>query len=192
MTRAMRRDPLSIVSILIQTLESLKENRDYTFNELSNRTNLHWETVKKYMFLIKYIQNLAPLIEIEGNKFRIIKKPSSKTLNLREKLLATLFYSRAFQENSAIQLQVKDNSIVQDLLTQELIQTTEHNTFYLTDSGKRIAFRIYRKITDTIYEEYLKLYNNLPLETTAPIEDLQKKIENLTERIKHLELLIKK
>ncbi len=191
MSREMRRDPLSIVSILIQTLESLNENTDYNFNEVSNRSNLHWETVKKYIFLIKHIQNLAPIIEIESNKFRLMKKVKDQSLNIQTKLLLSLFYSKAFHEETAINIVNQDKSLIKNLIDNEFIQET-NNKFFLTDSGKRTAFRFYKKNRDSIYQDFLQLQSNLPPEPVSTTEKLEEKVEELSKKCQVIDNLSSK
>lgn len=157
--------------MLVQTLESVSENAECSFNELSSKTKLPVETVKKYLYLIKHLQNWAPLINIKGDGIKVMKKSSSQNLDYRERTLLTLFYSKALQESTAVDLLNLDatwtgspywnSSTIQDLVGEKLARKTENGTFYLTDDGKRRAFRTHRKNMDRIYEDYLKKVKEL-------------------------------
>lgn len=177
----MRRDPLSIISILIQTLESLNENKIYNINEISTISSLHWETCKKYINLIRYIQNLAPVISLNNNEVKIVNKASYQNLKPEKKVLLFLFYSKAFNDKSAIELLEDHRKQINILIEQNYIERTPDNRFFLKKTGKISSHRIYKEIRDQIYSEYVNLQESMEFEDSNSHREIEKIWEKISE-----------
>ncbi|MHA1758521.1 MAG: hypothetical protein ACTSVV_17275 [Promethearchaeota archaeon] len=173
----MRKDPNSIFSIILQTLNSLKNGKEYTINKISQMSKIHWTTTEKYLKLLDYIQNFVPnfkllindLGKIEGIKLLSKNKNYSK-LDKKDKVIIKLYENDAFSSEKATKIESDLNSELESLKKFGLINEIS-NKFFLTKSGRLVALNL--------------------------LTDLQKNIQNLDEiKIdifqRHQEFILKK
>jgi hypothetical protein len=153
---SLKRDPITIVSILIQILNGLEEGKRYNFHQIKERCSLHWKTVKKYITLLKYVKDLSPIVDVDDTGVHIIKQSVLESYTSFDTLLLHLFYRKAFTKDTAIRFLRKDRESKEFLLKNKLIQKSERNTFYLTEDGKQRAFILYGKYTNDNYVKNLK------------------------------------
>lgn len=142
----MKRKPIEIVADVINSLNGLQMNQQYSINELKSRSNIHWETASNYLQLIQFIQDYAPKIEMdpETKNFQICAYSNvTQNLPLEEQLILYLFLNKAFSNESMISERELWENLPPDQLRTienskylEMAKFNNENIFMLTRKGK--------------------------------------------------------
>ncbi|KKN67837.1 hypothetical protein LCGC14_0457170 [marine sediment metagenome] len=170
----MKRKPIHILAGLINAMNSLDKDHEYSINEIHEKTNYHWNTVSDYIKLIILTKEFSPNFEIDEKSNGIIitkESPYFKNFNIFEQFLLYLFKSKAFNEESAIN---KNKIVLSDRSElnpneefKAFIKYTSNNGLYLTLKGK---FRA-QGILASIYSDMCDYIENKP---KIPLKKLSK------------------
>ncbi|RLI63700.1 MAG: hypothetical protein DRO88_09200 [Promethearchaeia archaeon] len=152
----MKRKPIEILADVINSLNGLQMNQQYSINELKSRSNIHWETALNYLQLIQFVQDYAPKIELdpETKNFKIYTYSHiMKSFLFEEQMILILFLKKAFSNEKRINERELWNTLPQDkmqsIINSQYIETIERNGkkfFILTRKGKFKAQSILAKI----------------------------------------------
>jgi len=149
-----KKDPLLITLILTDILNKLKIDKKYNINNIKQFTQLHWNTIHKYIKLIKFIQEYVPPlnINIKNNKIEYFKITGfSNFINHNyqnfEKLIIYLMINNVFNENSSINYKnIKkfkfSKKDIKFLSENGLIKIINNENIYLTDLGIKIGTKM--------------------------------------------------
>ncbi|MBD3213337.1 MAG: hypothetical protein GF311_12075 [Candidatus Lokiarchaeota archaeon] len=157
----MKRKPIQIMAGLINALNPLSKNQNYSINQIHEETNYHWNTVNDYIKLINLVKKFAPDLKIDDktNEIKIKKQsPYFKNLKKLEQLILYLFISKAFNEESSINKnEIKlnyDSNLDLNEEAKEFIKQSNEGEIYLTLKGKfkaqGIFSSLYKKMIDFI------------------------------------------
>lgn len=189
----MKKKPSMIFSILLNTLNDLNLKDEYSVNEISEKSGLHWKTTNEYIGILFNIMRFAPKIKLNDvNGKIIIKKHSSyyEELTNSQKILMYLFENKAFNEETAISISNFEHLenfgiYTEDLILKEQIsKINELDKYYILKSGEKIAHSILSKITKKIYSKNEGIppsEGELEFSNTK-IDKLNKKIDLLIEK----------
>ncbi len=158
----MKKQPSQIFSILINLLNNLDLEKEYSINEISEKSGLHWKTTNDYMKILNYLQSFSPKIKInDKNKIQIINYSEAfNKLSLSQKILVSLYENKAINEKSALLIEKifidADIQIsLEDLVAKENIKkTSEDSKYYITKRGKLNVISFYSDITKSIFKIY--------------------------------------
>lgn len=128
----------------------LKEpDRAFTLTELSEKSRLHFVTVKKYIEFLKHVESMPHQIDIINSgritmvRLKIGKKEEIEKLrefypkvSSENELLTQLLDAKAINKEKGIPLE--NSSIVKKLIKLKRIQKVD-DKYYLTHIGKMIA-----------------------------------------------------
>ena len=157
----MKKKPSQIFSILLNVLNNLNLKENYSINEISEISGLHWNTTKEYIDLLIHILKFAPQIKLDENNKVQIRQHSKifDDLTLNQKILVSLYENKAFNENSAINLkelfQVENlDNYLEDLTVKEqIIQVNNKDQYFITKRGKMMVIELFSEITSSIFTE---------------------------------------
>lgn len=156
----MKKKPSAIFSILINILNNLNISEEYSINEISEKSGLHWKTTKEYLDLLLHLFRFSPKIKYNGenNKIQILNHSNHfEDLSLSQKILVNLYENRSFDDNSALKIKdyILNNDIdlyLEELLAKEHIyEVPDSKKYYITKAGKIHVLEIYSEITKEIF-----------------------------------------
>lgn len=156
----MKKKPSAIFSILINILNNLNISEEYSINEISEKSGLHWKTTKEYLDLLLHLFRFSPKIKYNGenNKIQILNHSNHfEDLSLSQKILVNLYENRSFDDNSALKIKdyILNNDIdlyLEELLAKEHIyEVPDSEKYYITKAGKINVLEIYSEITKEIF-----------------------------------------
>ncbi len=156
----MKKKPSAIFSILINILNNLNISEEYSINEISEKSGLHWKTTKEYLDLLLHLFRFSPKIKYNGenNKIQILNHSNHfEDLSLSQKILVNLYENRSFDDNSALKIKdyILNNDIdlyLEELLAKEHIyEVPDSKKYYITKAGKINVLEIYSEITKEIF-----------------------------------------
>jgi hypothetical protein len=123
----MKRKPIDITTGLLNILNSFQTNREYSINEIKQKTGFHWQTISDYTLLIQLIQEFGTKIKINPKTKKIRITSSSNYINFltfEEQIISFLFIEKAFDESNSI-----SEDILLNLFPQNEIKTIETTPF---------------------------------------------------------------
>ncbi len=156
----MRKKPRTIFSVLLNILNNLDVNNEYSINEISDKAGLHWKTTEEYLEILFNIIRFIPKTKLnEENGKIVIEKHSNyyEELTLSQKILVNLYEHKAFDEKSAVPIEYFNSTVdleiyVEDLILKEQIAKIDEDDYYfILQEGKKIAFSIFSQITAEIF-----------------------------------------
>lgn len=158
----MKKKPSEIFSILINTLNNLDNKKQYSINEISEKSGLHWQTVNEYLKVLTHIQIFSPIINInESNKVQITNHSKFlKNLAINQKILLTLYENKAFDENSSLKIEnfILDSDLeiyLEELIAKDQIKISNRSDmYYITNNGKINVISLYSEMSKAIFDIY--------------------------------------
>jgi len=190
----MKKDPNLIFLILAETLNKLKFEKKYNINNIRKITQLHWNTIHKYIKIIKFIQDFVPPIDInmKNNKIEYFEvRGFSKFINenyqVFEKLILFLMINNAFNEENSIKYKtIKEfkcsKKDIKSLSESGLIKIKDNETIYLTNLGIRIGSKMFINIDEQL-SEFLKSEDDKSKPSNIVNYDDIKKVKPLLARV---------
>lgn len=124
----MKRKPSSIVTGLINILNSLRKGSEYSINQIKDKTGFHWETIHDYIILLRLIEEFGPKIEFNPQNKKIKIKEYSKPfvkLNLEDQIVLFLFLEKKFGEDSSCEIK----ELKHDFSTKKLAELKKSKYF---------------------------------------------------------------
>ncbi|HEA71097.1 hypothetical protein LCGC14_0943900 [marine sediment metagenome] len=155
----MKKKPSLIFSILMNVLSNLEVNEEYSINEISEKTGLHWQTVNEYLRTLTHLLDFSPKIKINNNNKIQIQKKSEffDNLSVGQRILVTLYESKSFDEKSSMRIRkVFPNPIVEVFLEkltakQQIKKISEEEKYFITKQGKIVVISLYSELTNKIF-----------------------------------------
>ncbi|MEJ2252742.1 MAG: hypothetical protein P8Y97_24175, partial [Candidatus Lokiarchaeota archaeon] len=141
-------------------LNNLKKEREYSINELSENSGLHWKTTKDYIDLLIHLFKFAPKMKynLENGRIKILEQSSYyNELTPSQKILLYLYENKAFDKASAFPIQEeifgeKVKIHIEDLILKEQIsQINSTEKYVITKRGKVNIIELYSDITSEIF-----------------------------------------
>ncbi len=190
MARKMKKDPNLIFLLLGMTLNNLKLNNEYNFNELRKKVGIHWITLKKYANLVVFIQKYFPKIDVNNKRNTIKINEISERINEfdpLEKQLLIFYLSKAFDEKSALNLEFYDDEQLNSInILKEIGFIKEYNNkAYLSLEGRNMGYIL---ISD-IYNEMEKIILVKSDQKSITEKNYTNKLNKIREDINNLKIL---
>ncbi|MHA1520560.1 MAG: hypothetical protein ACTSRK_10305 [Promethearchaeota archaeon] len=157
----MKRKPIKIITDLTNILNGYPQNMEIKINEIKERTDIHWNTAKDYLYLIYFIQNLVPKLNISKieEKLTISIKENSNLIHSMDdekRFIIHLFVQKAFEEETAIFLETRNHEYLAKLEMEKLIFSIDGRKYFLRRSGKIRA----KQILSNLYLQISNLSDN--------------------------------
>jgi predicted transcriptional regulator len=195
----MKKKPSMIFSILINTLNNLKQNEEYSINEISEKSGLHWQTANEYLRTLLYLFKFSPKFIInDKDKIEIINHSEVyKDLSKSQKILLYLYESKAFNPDTSISLDdyFESNDLetyVEELIAKEQIERIpEEEQYFLTKAGKLLVISIYSRIEKSLFD-LKNMGINVKDESEAKIdaESLFKQNQEIKRRLDNIQKIL--
>ncbi|MHA2008931.1 MAG: hypothetical protein ACXABO_12245 [Promethearchaeota archaeon] len=182
----MKKKPSVIFSILINTLNNLDLNTEYSVNEISEKSGLHWQTTNEYLKILMELIKFSPKIKlnVDNNKFRIIEHSDFfKKLSINQQILIHLYENKAYNAENALRIDqiypsVEEETFLNDLLLKKQIRYDSTNgKYYLTKMGKSLVISIYSDLSKGIFN-----FTEIHSETKSPDQKYLTLIEKLVQQ----------
>ncbi len=143
----------------MNVLSNLKINEEYSINEISEKSGLHWQTANDYLRILSHLLKFSPKIKInDNNKIEVISHSDFfERLSINQRILVTLYESKAFNEKSAIRIKkiISDPDLeiyLEELTSKEQIKkNTSEDEYFITNRGKTVVISLYSDITQDIF-----------------------------------------
>jgi hypothetical protein len=136
--KIMRRNPQEVVLSLAYAVKAAPEGKAFSIRELNEMTGLHYETIKRYIELIEFIQKKMPGVEkdetSDGLRVMITRIPATK-MSSEEQIVLDLFDKGSFRASSASQLspEFAEEDIMEAL--DEALIVSLGDLYYLSAEG---------------------------------------------------------
>ena len=173
----MKRKPIDIVADIINSLNGYQEEKKFNINSMKERSNLHWNTSKDYLYLIYFIQKFAPELDIinsNKNEFKIRKYSKLFTqFSLEEQIIIHLFLEKAFDLdtsiniNSMIESQFDINELDDSKFIRIFKSGKNHSKIYLSLKGRFKAQGILSRINEKM-ADFIENHNQINLNVNTP------------------------
>ena len=173
----MKRKPIDIVTDIINSLNGYQEEKKFNINSMKERSNLHWNTSKDYLYLIYFIQKFAPELDIinsNKNEFKIRKYSKLFTqFSLEEQIIIHLFLEKAFDLdtsiniNSMIESQFDINELDDSKFIRIFKSGKNHSKIYLSLKGRFKAQGILSRINEKM-ADFIENHNQINLYVNTP------------------------
>ncbi len=155
----MKKKPSLIFSILMNVLSNLETNDEYSINEISEKSGLHWQTTNEYIRILTHILKSSPKIKInDNNKIQIIKRSEFfENLSVGQRILVMLYESKSFDEKSAMRIKnvISDPELevtLEKLSAKEQIRkVSPEDKFFITKQGKIVVIGLYSDNSSQIF-----------------------------------------
>ncbi|MHA2239687.1 MAG: hypothetical protein ACXAB2_15200 [Candidatus Hodarchaeales archaeon] len=147
----MKRTPLAIVTDLVVTLNTLLIDDEYSINALAGYSQLHWESISRYLEILQIVQDFCPkFILTSKNKVKLLSRTPNVRLANDEQVLVYCLQNQADNKLSAISLPTSMESEVDFLVNKKFARLTVNGKLYLTKKGKSMAVDIFFEIQQTV------------------------------------------
>ena len=180
----MPRDPFSTVRVLSDYLLRLRPSVSYTVNAISEGSQLHWETVDRFLEIISFCQNKAPLIQVrnvsEKKVVTIVGLPRLMQLEPEMRIMAQMYMQGAISpanevgENDLF-LTGEEKGLLVKLTDAGYIQRSERGCF-LTPLG-----------VHAILDDVAKVFEQYQMSVREE-EDGKRQIEDVTKKMQETPL----
>lgn len=157
----MKKKPSMIFSILINILNNLDLEKEYSINEISDISGLHWKTTKDYLDILIHLLKFTPQIKYNEitKKIQILNQSQYfEELSTDQKILLSLYQNKAVNKESSLKVENYIPNFFPSIEMEKLkrnkkIEIDENtNGYYLTRSGKISVIAIYSDITNKIFD----------------------------------------